>query len=141
MNNRHEFNFEEKHHILVVDGNDYEIPQRTEEISEKLKAHDEKLDSLTEYEANIELLEILFGKTKVKKMFPAGKKTNLDKLSQCTAYAISLYMAEFNRVQTEKLSKKLEEVNPLINQISEVGKTVSDLSQKAEFKKFVSKKK
>lgn len=139
--NRHEFQFEEKHHILIVDGNEYEIPKRTEEISEKLKAHDEKLDTLTEYEANIELLEILFGKSKVKKMFPEGKKTNLDKLSQCTSYAIGLYMAEFNRMQTEKLTKDFEEITPLVKQISEVGEAVNNISQKEEFKKFVSKKK
>ncbi len=134
------FEYQEKHHILTVDGNDYEIPQRTAELEEKIKEHDNNLDNMSEYEANIQLLEILFGKTKAKKMFPEGKKTNLDKLSQCTAYAISLFMAEFNRVRNEKVEAVMTDVAPLLQQMTDATNTVKNIKSKQGFKKFASKK-
>ena len=133
--------FEEKTYAIEVDGKTYTIFPRTAERERKNKAHDNNLESMSEFEANMQLLGILIGEDATQEMFNEGDNTNLDKLARVTSCALELYMAEFNRVQTEKLSKKLEEVNPLINQISEVGKTVDDLSRKADFKKFVNKKK
>ena len=46
------FEFEEKHHFLEVDGTQYEIPQRTEKLQKKIREHDEKVQEMTEYEAN-----------------------------------------------------------------------------------------
>lgn len=139
--NKNVFEFEEKHHILTVDGADYEIPQRTAELEEKIREHDNNLNDMSEYEANMQLLEILFGKTKAKKMFPEGKKTNLDKLSQCTGYAISLFMAEFNRVQSEKITQVMSDVEPLLKQVTDATKAVKNINSKNDFKKFVNSKK
>lgn len=136
---KHEFKFTEKHHILTVDGADYEIPQRNAELEEKLRLHDEKLNAMSEYEANMELLEILFGKAKTKKMFPEGKKSNLDKLSQCADFAIGLFMAEYNRMQIEKLQKRMADVEPLLKQVSETSEAVSHIASNTELKKLKKK--
>lgn len=118
----------EKHHILEVDGIEYEIPQRTAKLEAKIREHDEKLGSMTEYEANMSLLEILFGKTNAKKMFPDKENTNLDKLARCVKLAIALYMAEYTAIKEEEMKSKLSAIEPVLDQL----KGTTDLLQKAQ---------
>lgn len=96
--------YTEKHHILEVDGVEYEVPQRTAALMEKIYEHDKKIGKVSEYESNISLLEILFGERAVKQMFPDENETNLDKLSKCARLAIALFMAEFNAIQTADIT-------------------------------------
>ena len=93
MSNKTVVNFEEKHHILEVDGVQYEIPQRTAALEKLIRERDAKINDYTEYESNMKMLEILFGEDKAKQMFPDGEQTNLDKLEMCTKVAIALYMS------------------------------------------------
>ena len=116
--------YTEKHHILEVDGIEYVVPQRTAALEKKIREHDETIADKTEYESNIEMLEILFGAEKVKQMFPEGENTNLDKLALCTRYAIGLFMADFNAIQTENLNRKLDELKPVTAQIDKLSRTV-----------------
>ena len=111
--------FEEKHHILEVDGVEYEIPQRTAELEEKIREHDAKLPELTEYEGNMLLLEILFGKEKAQQMFPDGKNTNLDKLAKCAYLAINLYRLEENAARDKNIEAEASPFAPLLEQIKE----------------------
>ena len=128
--------YTEKHHILEVDGAEYEVPQRTPEITKKLEAHDEKIGERSEYESNIDLLAILFGEENAKKMFPEGDRTNLDKLAKCTKIAMALYMADFNVIQSETLKDALKEIEPALKAVDKVSKMVKSTNTKT----FVSKK-
>lgn len=131
------FEFEEKKHILEVDGVEYIIPQRTEKIEQQLRDHDKKLNDMTEYEANLNTLEILFGNDATKKMFPEKDTINLDKLAKCVKYALALYRAEQTAIREEEIKKKLDAVQPLLKSVGDISK----LANKAEMKKFVSNKK
>ena len=133
--------FEETTYLIELDGVEYEIPQRTAELEEKIREHDEKLPAMSEYDGNISMLEILFGKANVKKMFPEGKKVNLDKLAKVTKYSISLFMAEFNKIQAEEIQHSMQEIEPLLKQVTEAGKAVKTITSKSDMKKYVSKKK
>lgn len=116
--------YAEKHHILEVDGIEYTVPQRTAALEKKIRRHDEAVGGKTEYESNIEMLEILFGEAAAKQMFPDGDNTNLDKLALCARYAISLFMADFNAIQTDDLNKRLEELKPVTAQLDKLSKAV-----------------
>ena len=109
MNNKTVFKYEEKHHILEVDGVQYEIPQRTAALENLIRERDANINNMTEYEANIELLKILFGEEKAFQMFPDGEQTNLDKLEKCTKFAISLYMADHIDMQAKNIRSELLE--------------------------------
>lgn len=137
---KHEFLYEEKHHVLTVDGKDYAVPQRTAEREKLLREHDEKLGELTEYESNMDLLTILFGAAAAHAMFPEGDKTNLDKLAKCTKYALALYMSEYAKTQAENIAEKFSQVEPMIKQINDASKAVNNLHAKNDFKKHVAKK-
>ena len=140
MQNKTVFEYKEKHHILEVDGVEYEIPQRTAELEKKIREHDEKLKDMTEYEGNMSMLETLFGKANAKKMFPDKEKTNLDKLSKCTSIAIGLFMHEYNTARTEEMKNKMSEVQPFLTQIKSTTNALKNAQSKVEFKKAVSKK-
>lgn len=134
------FEYEQSHHILEVDGIGYEIPPRTAALEKELKEHDQKADTMSEYEGNMALLGILFGKANAKKMFGDGENTNLDKLAKCVKTAISLFMLEYTNIQQEDMNKKMEQMAPYMNVLSNVGDLASEL-KKQKNPKTVSKRK
>ena len=129
--------YTEKHHILEVDGVEYEIPQRTAALSKKMEEHDANMKGRSEFENNFELLCILFGKTKAKKMFSEGENCNLDKLAKCVKLAMALYLADYTEMQQEDMKQTLEKINPLLGTVKDVEKAAN----LAQMKNFVAKKK
>ena len=119
------FEYTEKHHIIEVDGIEYEIPQRTAKLEKEMIEHDKNVSEMTEYEANMSMLSILFGKDKAHQMFPDGENTNLDKLAKCTKFSVVLYMAEYNAIRDEEAKTKMQLVKPLIEQMEETGKLLN----------------
>lgn len=93
------FEFKEKKNYLVVDGEEYEIPQRTPALEERIREHDARIPEMTEYEANYSLLQILLGDEAVKKIFPDKETTNLDKLAKCAMTTVQLFMSEFQKIR------------------------------------------
>ena len=109
------FNFEEKHHILVVDGKEYEIPQRTPAREKLIKERDTKRFEVSEYESYRELLKIFFGEDKAKEMFPEDEENvNLDKMARVCEYSIAAYYAEYETIRMERAEKTTDAVKPII---------------------------
>ena len=100
--------YTEKHHMLEVDGIEYEIPQRTAELEAKIKEHDEKVKEMSEYDGNMSLLEIFFGKKNSKKMFPDKASTNLNKLAKCVRLATAMYLADYMLMKDASIKEQLD---------------------------------
>lgn len=115
----------EKHHILEVDGKEYEIPQRTVEIEAKIKEHDETIEVYTEYENNMKMLEILFGEKAAKEMFPDVKTTNLDKLSKCVKMALAAYYSTLHAEKDEAISKTVKELKTVLKEINRAKESIN----------------
>lgn len=127
--------FEEKHHAIEVDGVEYEIPQRTPVLEDKIRELDENIRNLSEYEGNYRRLEILFGVDKAKQMFPERETTNLDKLAKVTKVSIALFMSEYQRLQSTALNdvvKNLKELEPVLSTVDKAQKALS-AKQTADF--------
>lgn len=116
------FEFEEKRHIIVVDGIEYEIPQRTAAIESKIEELNLKVSEMTEFEGNMGYLEILFGKANAKKMFPDKETTNLDKLAKCTKMSLAAYRATYNSIMNTDFETTAKEVVPVLKQIEKTVK-------------------
>lgn len=123
------FEFEEKHHIIEVDGVDYEIPQRTAELEKEIIEHEKNRLKLSEYEGNIAMLTILFGEKAVEKMFPEKEKTNLDKLAKLTKVSVAMFMSEYNNIQQEQINEKVAEIEPYIKRISKITEATSKMKK------------
>ena len=126
------FEFEEKHHIIEVDGVDYEIPQRTAGLEKKIKEHDDKVSSMTEYEGNMQMLEILFGKEAAKQMCPDGPNTNLDMLARLVRVSLTLFMSEYDKMQNEDIEKKTAGLKPILEQVTDLTKAADKIQKKAK---------
>ena len=118
--------YREKHHFLSVDGVDYEIPQRTPKIEEQLKDHDAKLDDMTEYEANMSLLNIFFG-DKAAEMFQADKEINLDKLNMCVQYAKALYFADYYAQKDEEHKEEFKRAEPYLSKANDLIRLANEI--------------
>lgn len=136
--------FEEKHHILEVDGKEYEVPQRTAELEDKISEREKTLGEKTEYESNMSLLEILFGKKAAKTMFPSEKTTNLDKLSKCAKMALAAYYTTLENAKEEDREKnmaKVERVLEKAKQFVDGAERMDKISNKKNTEKFINSKK
>lgn len=131
------FEFEQKNRIMEVDGIGYEIPSRTAALEKELAEHDKNSGSMSEYEGNMAILGILFGKANAKKMFPEGDNTNLDKLAKCVKLAVSLFMEEYIALQQEEVQRKMENLTPFMDALS----GIENLSKNIPGKKQNAKRK
>ena len=123
MSNKIIFNFEEKHHILVVDGKEYEIPQRTAAIEKLIKERDLKRFELGEYESYKSLLNIFFGEDKAKEMFPEDEETvNLDKMARVCEHSIAAYYSEYEAIKAERAEKNMKSVKPVVDATEKISK-------------------
>lgn len=93
---------------LEINGKAYPIVQRTEETESKIRARDEKINKVSEYESNIELLKILLGESAVHEIFPDGKSSNLDMIAKAAYYALKYYYHEKNAFEKEVLNKQID---------------------------------
>lgn len=126
--NKFVLEFEEKHHILEVDGVEYMIPHRTAELEEKIAEHDANVGKFSEYENNMSMLAILFGEEAAKQMFPDGEQTNLDKLSKCAKLAVAAYYATLQSVKDEEVRQSAEELKPILKSLNDVSKNIDKIN-------------
>lgn len=113
------FNYQEKQYDIEFEGKKYTMAQRTKATMAAIKALSEN-DDMTEYENNMELLCILFGKDNAYNMFPKGEDTNLDKLAAFSNFALELYMKEYKDIQAEKAEKALKPYTDTIKTLESV---------------------
>ena len=135
MSNKTVVNFEEKHHIIILDNKEYEIPQRTAARGKLLEEYDKDRNKISEYEAGKKLLTILFGEDNFKEMFPEDEEhINLDKMAHVCDAAVSLYNSEFDKIMEKRAAKQLKLAKPILD-------TVGNITNYNATKQFVAKKK
>lgn len=95
--------------VVTIDGVDYPVRDRTEETEELLREHDRRAATSTQYESDINLLEILLGKDAVKALFPNGKKESLLRLHKIARGVVDAYEYEMNEMEKDDIEKQLKQ--------------------------------
>lgn len=113
------FNYKEKQYDIEFEGKKYSMAQRTKATMAAIKTLSGN-DEMSEYENNMELLCILFGKDNAYNMFPDGEDTNLDKLAAFSNFVLELYMKEYKDIQAEKAAKALKPYTDTIKTLESV---------------------
>lgn len=115
--------------FVRIDGEEYEVAERTAETDEKLQEHNNKLESMNQYEASYNLVKILLGEDAVKKVFPNGKKENLTWMYRVAKGVDEAYQAEFQELRDKeyedtlaKMDKLAERSKPVIDMIDRTNK-------------------
>ena len=106
-----------------IDGEEYEVAERTPEVDEKLKEHNDNIDKMTSYEASYNLVKILLGEDAVKKIFPNGDKENLNRMYFIAKGVDNAYQADYQEMR----DKEYEETLARMDKLAERSKPVIDM--------------
>lgn len=99
--------------FVRINGEEYEVAERTAEIDEKLQAHNDSLDSMSSYEASYNLVKILLGEDAVKKIFPNGKKENLTWMYRVAKAVDEAYQEEYQELRDKEYEETLNKLDTL----------------------------
>lgn len=116
---------------VIIDGKEYKVADRTDETNAELEAHDAKLESMSQYEANYSIVEILLGKDAAKKVFPGGKKENLTRMYVIAKRLLEAYQAEYEEIK----EAEYEEAMSRMDKMAERSKPVIEIIDKANAQK------
>ncbi len=108
-----DLSYEPKEVYVTIDGVDYRVADRTDETEQKLAAHDKRIGSVSTFESDYELVEILLGKEAAAKIFPNGKRENLNRLAYIALGVLEAYKAEINAIREKELEKSLSTMDKL----------------------------
>lgn len=103
--------YEPKKIIVSIDDVDYEVAQRTEEVDKKLREHNDKIDTMSSYEANYDLVKILLGNDAAKAIFPNGEKENLTRMYVIARGVDDAYNAEYQEIKDKELNETLSKMD------------------------------
>lgn len=102
---------------VEINGEVFDLPQRTGELDGKLSDIEKKRTSMKEYDFLSEIIELIFGKADAKKIIKDGAKTNLDFLAKVYAVSLEIIYADKMNAEKEAADRRMEEISPLIDKI------------------------
>ncbi len=123
--------YEPKKIIVTIDDVDYEVAERTVETDKKLMEHNDRIASMSNFEANYDLVKILLGADAAKKIFPNGDKENVTRSYMIARGVDEAYQAEYQEIKDKELTniagtnftgnviEKLEEVKKAFDWVKE----------------------
>ena len=107
--------------IVTIDGTDYPVHERTAEFDEELRQLDLSLNNRNEYEANTKLIDAFLGKGASRKIFPNGKKENLDKIMYYAQQIKDAYYHNYNEMRKAEIEKSTEPLVDLAEKLKPLG--------------------
>lgn len=107
----------EQEKAVEINGEIYDLPERTAELYEKLIDTEKKAEKMTEYDFLAENINIIFGRENANKILKNGKKTNLDYLAKIYKVSVDIICEEKNSAKDIELSKQLDKISPLFDKL------------------------
>ena len=97
---------------VEINGEVFDLPQRTGELDGKLSDIEKKRTSMKEYDFLSEIIELIFGKANAKKIIKDGAKTNLDFLAKVYTVSLEIIYADKMNAEKEAADRRMEEISP-----------------------------
>lgn len=107
---------------VQIDGQDYEIPERTERLEKQLKAHDDRLKSVSQFRSDYDLVEILLGKESAKQIFPKGEDENLDRLHYIAVKLMEIYYQAYKEIEDQTFEDSLNKLGRISDKVGNIAK-------------------
>lgn len=105
-----------------IDGQDYPVPERTERLEQQLKAHDARLKSVSQFQSDYDLVEIILGKEAAKQIFPKGEDENLDRLHYIASKLMEVYYQAYRKMEDESYKESLNKIGELSDKVGNLAK-------------------
>ena len=103
--------YEPKKIIVTIDDVDYEVAERTVATDKLLQEHNEKIGTMTNFEANYDLVKILLGAEAAKKIFPNGDKENVTRSYVIARGVDDAYQAEYQEIRDKEMDETLAKLD------------------------------
>ena len=115
-----DLSYEPKEIFVSIDGTEYRVVDRTDEVEGRLAAHDKRIGAVSTFDSDYKLVEILLGKEAVAKIFPLGKKENLTRLAYIALGVLEAYNAEVQAIRERELERSLAQMDKMASRAEPV---------------------
>lgn len=105
---------------VQIDGQEYAIPERTERLEKKLKAHDDRIRTVSQYRSDYDLVEIILGEDTAKQIFPKGEDENLDRLHYIAVKLMEVYYRAYNEMRDESFNDSLKNLGKISEKVGNI---------------------
>lgn len=105
---------------VSIDDREYIVPERTERIEKKLKQHDEKIKSVSQYKSDYELVEIILGDDAAKQIFPKGEDENLDRMHFIALKLVEVYYKAYKEMEDESFDENLKKLGQISDKVGNI---------------------
>ena len=107
---------------VQIDGQEYAVPARTERIEQKLKQHDDRLKTVSQYRSDYDLVEIILGKDAAKQIFPNGEDENLDRMHYIAVKLMEIYYKAYKDIEDESFEDSLDKLGRISEKVGNIAK-------------------
>lgn len=111
--------------IVEIEGEEYELAEKTIETSDALVELEEKLKGKPLYRLWQAELKILLGDAAMKKLFKDGRKENIDRMKAIYLGVAEAFNMQSDEMDAEYRESKFENINSGIAPINELLKLVN----------------
>lgn len=107
---------------VMIDGQEYAVPARTERLERQLKQHDDRLKSVSQYQSDYDLVKIILGADAAKQIFPAGEDENLDRMHYIAVKLMEIYYKAYKEIEDESFEDSLDKLGKISDKVGNLSK-------------------
>lgn len=97
-----------------IDGEEYEIAERSQAVDDALQAHNDNIEHMDSYDASYNIVRILLGEDAVKQIFPNDRdKENLNRMYYIAKGVDNAYQTEYQEMRDKEYNDTLQKLDNL----------------------------
>ena len=99
--------------LVEIEGAEYEVAPKTVAVADALIDAAARCDGKPEYKQYLADLEVLLGADAVRRLFPDGKRENIDRMQRIHAGVLEAFDYNSRAVQEQKAQRQRESLEPM----------------------------
>ena len=99
--------------LVEIEGAEYEVAPKTVAVADALIDAAARCDGKPEYKQYLADLEVLLGADAVRRLFPDGKRENIDRMQRIHAGVLEAFEYNSRAVQEQKAQRQRESLEPM----------------------------
>ena len=99
--------------LVEIEGAEYEVAPKTVAVADALIDAAARCDGKPEYKQYLADLEVLLGADAVRRLFPDGKRENIDRMERIHAGVLEAFDYNSRAVQEQKAQRQRESLEPM----------------------------
>ena len=99
--------------LVEIEGAEYEVAPKTVAVADALIDAAARCDGKPEYRLWLAELEVLLGADAVRRLFPDGKRENIDRMQRIHAGVLEAFDYNSRAVQEQKAQRQREALEPM----------------------------